>query len=192
MKRGLTILLAALVLLGCACAEEATVPAEEEAAYVPVEGAFSVTMALPEGYICAADFADSTTYVALVCCPGDPGKPVLYLSVIYDANDAYASIDAMPEAEVRDWITTLRNQYMAEYGSVNVRITAAENGKSALVVTGAPGGKPLAEIYYLVSGYQVQAHVTAVDGEGAETALTEEQLAGVLAILSGMNITAAE
>ena len=191
MKKGLTILLAALMLLCCACAETAQ-PAEEEAAYVPVEGAFRVDMSLPEGYICAADFADSTTYVALVCCPGDPGKPVLYLSVIYDVNDAYASVDAMPEAEVRDWITTLRNQYMAEYGSVTVRTEKTDNGKSALVVTGAPGGKPLAEIYYLTSGYQVQAHVTCGDGAGEETPLTEEQLAGALAILSGMKITKAD
>ena len=52
---------------------------------------------------------------------------------------------------------------------------------AALVMTGAPGGKPLAEIYYLTGGYQVQAHVTCGDGAGEETPLTEEQLTSMQA-----------
>ena len=177
MKRRIfTVILAALLVLSAACAEENSV------LNIPTDSGFTLSVPVPEGYRAESEAAlygapISVTYFL----PGDPSLPRMTLTLAFDEEYAGRSFSGLSEKEKQD----LFSAAAVDMISPTVTYAVTPSGIGLCVLNENSAADEYVLLITLYNGYWAEVLIEK-DDTGIQ--ITEEEIEAGIRLLSGIPV----
>jgi hypothetical protein len=178
MKRTISLILSAILLLLCAAA------GAESAFTAKVRGRFELTGPLPAGYRYTVDDQNDMMTRATITSD-DAAKPVLTLTISF--NELYADVDRLNDLPA-DQLQLIKDGFLAE-NSVTFEDAETSLGTKLLIVREDGDDLDFLVIYTIYRGHEIELQLRAGE-KAAGGALTDKQVNTWIDFLSQLDFKA--
>ena len=190
MKKTIALLLALVLMLGCAAvlAEDAAGNEKQEMGTVDLNGSFTIKGLIPEGYTYVVEELSPGVFInAKLVKENDPAAPYLtiqvYLADNYDPGTRLNDVDEETLREIEE--------SFIEQAEVEIDYTETAHGTKLMKVTEVGNDPDWIAFYSIYEGYEIELTIHAAEGsENGE--LSEETVEKAIRFLSDMDFVKAE
>ena len=151
MKKGISILLALALMLGCGAALAESTEVKTELGTLNVNGAFAIECAVPEDYSLSIQDQDSA-YIRASLKSTDAAKPTVGITIAY--NEEIADIDRLND--VSEEGLRLIEASFQQMDDVKFEYAETGLGTKLMKVTETADGIDFVDIYTIYKGYELE------------------------------------
>ena len=190
MKKILSLILAAALLLGCGSALAETAE-KTEIGSLNVVDAFTLKCAIPENYKIEVVEQTNDKIIATLNCEEDITKPFVMISIAY--NDQYADVERLND--LSDEQLQIIERSFTDEDDVTIEYKETGLGTKLMVVTeDVSDGVSFVDIYTIYKGFETDfVLVPGADVEKGEIyPLTEEAIQMLIDFITGIDFVEAE
>ena len=184
MKKLLALFSALILTLTlCASLAEST---ETEIGSINVNGNYTLTCAVPEGYSLNVTGAEESSVRGSMVTE-DPSRPSMVFSIVFD--ETYSDVERMNDMTEED-IAFLESTYTEENPYAVVSYMETAYGTKLMCVRATLKESDFLSILTVYKGYLIEFDL--FPGEESNGLLTDEQVSTAVDFLSGLNFVPAE
>ena len=151
MKKGISILLALALLLGCCAALGESAERKTEMGTLDVNGSFTIQCAVPEEYDLSIQYQDTACIVGTLSSR-DAAKPTVGIQIFF--SEEWADIDRLNDVS-EDGLRMIEATFR-EMDDVKFEYAETGLGTKLMKVTEADGAADFIDIYTIYKGYELE------------------------------------